>query len=146
MRSKGYGSWVGLSVCLCVSVQHLTFKASVRSENAVTYSAGNEGQKICGDFSETALLQRSSISLSCTASVQCEGTHSLGIRFFWFKKANNRPKATCNTSQCETATYLSLSAALVSVSGLAIFHIRPDTRKNLSTIFRIPQSVTRAFY
>ena len=30
-------------------------------------------------------------------------------------KANNRTKATWNTSQCETATYLFLSAALVSV-------------------------------
>ena len=50
---------VGLSVCLSVS-QHLTSGASVRLENAVTYSTGNEGQKICGVFSETALLQRSS--------------------------------------------------------------------------------------
>ena len=39
---------------------HLTSGASVRPENAVTYSAGNEGQKICGVFSETAPLQRSS--------------------------------------------------------------------------------------
>ena len=50
-----YCSWV------CVSVKsHLTYGASVRPENAVTYSAGNEGQKICGVFSETAPLQRSS--------------------------------------------------------------------------------------
>ena len=48
-------------VCVCVSVKsHLTYGASVRPENAVTYSAGNEGQKICGVFSETAPLQRSS--------------------------------------------------------------------------------------
>ena len=39
---------------------HLTYGASVRPENTVTYSAGNEGQKICGVFSETAPLQRSS--------------------------------------------------------------------------------------
>ena len=46
---------------VCVSVKsHLTSGASVRPENAVTYSAGNEGQKICGVFSETAPLQRSS--------------------------------------------------------------------------------------
>ena len=45
---------------MCVSVKsHLTYGASVRPENAVTYSAGNEGQKICGVFSETAPLQRS---------------------------------------------------------------------------------------
>ena len=39
---------VGLSVCLsvCLSVsQHLTSGASVRLENAVTYSTGDEGQK-----------------------------------------------------------------------------------------------------
>ena len=56
-------SWVCLSVCLCVCVSvksHLTYGASVRPENAVTYSAGNEGQKICGVFSETAPLPRSS--------------------------------------------------------------------------------------
>ena len=33
--------------------------ASVRPENAVTYSAGNGGQTICGGFPETAPLQRS---------------------------------------------------------------------------------------
>ena len=55
MRSEGYCSWVCLSV-----KSHLTYGASVRPENAVTYSAGNEGQNICGVFSETAPLQRSS--------------------------------------------------------------------------------------
>ena len=54
---KSYSSWV----CGCVSVKsHLTYGASVRPENAVTYSAGNEGQNLCGVFSETAPLQRSS--------------------------------------------------------------------------------------
>ena len=62
MRSEGYSSWVCLCVCLCVcllshiSVSHM----SVRPENAVTYSAGNEGQKICGVFSEDVPLLRSS--------------------------------------------------------------------------------------
>ena len=43
---------------VCVSVKsHLTYGASVRPENAVTYSAGNEGQKICGVFFENAPLQ-----------------------------------------------------------------------------------------
>ena len=41
-------------MCVCV------YGASVLSENAVTYSAGNEGQKICGVFSENAPLLRSS--------------------------------------------------------------------------------------
>ena len=109
MRSESYG------LCACLSVKsHLTSAAYVRPENVVTL-------RTCGVFSESAPLQRSSIYLRCTASVQCEGTHSLGIGFSRFKKANNRPKATWNTSQCETATYLSLSAALLSVSCLAIF-------------------------
>ena len=45
-------------VCVCLSVKsHLTSGASVRRENAATYSADNEGQKICGVFSETASFQ-----------------------------------------------------------------------------------------
>ena len=52
---------VCVCVCVCVSVKsHLTSEASVRRENVGTYSAGNEGQKICGVFSETAPLPRSS--------------------------------------------------------------------------------------
>ena len=49
------------TVCVCRSVclstkLHLTSGASVRPESNVSYSTGNEGQNICGDFSETALL------------------------------------------------------------------------------------------
>ena len=54
---------MGLSVCVSVSLSvksHLTYGASVHPENAVTYSAGNEGQNICGVFSEDAPLLRSS--------------------------------------------------------------------------------------
>ena len=61
------------SVCVsvCVSVKsHLTYGASVRPENAVTYSAGNEGQNICGVFSETAPLQRSSTPSGVRPCVQ----------------------------------------------------------------------------
>ena len=47
---------------MCVSVQHLTSRASFRPENHIAYSTGNEGPNICGDFSETTLLQRSSTS------------------------------------------------------------------------------------
>ena len=50
---------VGLCVCLSVK-SHLTSGSSVHPENTVTYSADNEGQKICGFFSETAPFQRSS--------------------------------------------------------------------------------------
>ena len=53
MRSEGYSSWVCLCVCVCVCVclsvkSHLNYGASVRPENAITYSAGNEGQKFVG--------------------------------------------------------------------------------------------------
>ena len=59
MRSEGYGS---RRVCVCVSVcvsvkSHLTLEASLCPENAVTYSVGNEGQNICGVFSDTASFQ-----------------------------------------------------------------------------------------
>ena len=57
MRSEGL--YIVVRVCLSVK-SHLTYGASVRPENAVTYSAGNEGQNICGVFSETDALQRSS--------------------------------------------------------------------------------------
>ena len=56
MRSEGYCSWVCLSVCLSVK-SHLTYGASVRFENAVTYSAGKEGQKTCGDLPETTAFK-----------------------------------------------------------------------------------------
>ena len=46
---------------VCVSVKsHLTSGESVCPENSVTYSAGNGGQDICGVFSETTLLWKSS--------------------------------------------------------------------------------------
>ena len=49
------GLCVCVCLCVCLSVKsHLTSGASVRSENTVTYSAGNGGQKICGVFLETA--------------------------------------------------------------------------------------------
>ena len=51
---EGYFSCF-VCVCVCVSViQHLTSGASVRLENAVAYSMGNEGQKIYWDFFEIA--------------------------------------------------------------------------------------------
>ena len=41
------------SVCVSVKSER-TSGASVRPENTFTYSTGNEGQKICGVFFETA--------------------------------------------------------------------------------------------
>ena len=49
---------------VAVSVKrHLPSGASVRPKNAVTYSAGNEGQNICGVFSKTHAFLRSSAPL-----------------------------------------------------------------------------------
>ena len=45
-----------MSVCLSVK-SHLTYGASVLPENAVTYSTGNEGQKIFGDLPETTAFK-----------------------------------------------------------------------------------------
>ena len=64
---------------MCLSVKsHLTYGASVRPENAVTYSAGNEGQNIGGVFSETAPLQRSSTPSIVRPCIQsaAESTHA----------------------------------------------------------------------
>ena len=43
-------------VCLYVTL-HLTSRTSVRPRNDTIYPTGNEGQKICGVFSENAPLQ-----------------------------------------------------------------------------------------
>ena len=54
---EGYCSC--LCLCLCVSVKsHLTSGTSVHPENAVMYSVGNEGQKICWIFSEKSVETR----------------------------------------------------------------------------------------
>ena len=46
-------------MCVCLSVKsHLTSGTFVCGENAATYLANNEGQKICGVFSENVVLQR----------------------------------------------------------------------------------------
>ena len=57
---------------VCVSVKsHLTSGASVRPENPLTLSVGNGGQNVCGIFSETAWLQRSS-------TLPLKAIHTLG--------------------------------------------------------------------
>ena len=49
---------VVLRVCVCLSIKsHLTYEVYVCPENAVTYSAGNEGQKNCGDLPETTAFK-----------------------------------------------------------------------------------------
>ena len=47
-----------LGLCVCVSVTlHLTSRTFVRPRNDTIYPTGNEGQNICGVFSENAPLQ-----------------------------------------------------------------------------------------
>ena len=76
---------------MCVSVKsHLTSGASVRPENPVTYSTGNGSRKICGDFSETAPLQRYTAScvVGYCSDIPC--TFSMAEPSKGPKKANNR--------------------------------------------------------
>ena len=76
---------VVVSVCLSVCVwvilsvkSHLTSGASVRRENAATYSACNEGQKVFGVFFETASFQ--SYGTSRIVRLPCSRPFLGGIR------------------------------------------------------------------
>ena len=62
---------VCLSLCVCLLVNISRLEHLFVFENAVTYSTGNKGQKICGDFSETPLLQRSNTSRIVRLSIFC---------------------------------------------------------------------------
>lgn len=86
MRSKGYGSWVCL--CVCVSVtRNLTSRASFQPENDITYSTGCEAQSNQVDFSETTPLQRYTASCIVWLSVQSailETTHvHFSVYYMW---------------------------------------------------------------
>ena len=109
MRSEGYSSWVCVSVCLSVK-SHLTYGASVRPENAVTYSAGNEGQKICGVFSEDAPLLRS----SRVAVV----FHTFRWPFFFIAKAV-RMRIGIHSYGCRTAGEYPACPTIVNNTSLA---------------------------
>ena len=56
MHVEGYSTWVCVGACVSVK-SHLTHGASVRPENAVEYSASNEGRTICGDLPETTAFR-----------------------------------------------------------------------------------------
>ena len=86
-----------MSVCLSVK-SHLTSRASVRPENTVMYSAGNGGRKICGDFSETAPLQRHTASCVVGYCSDILRTFSTVELSKGPKKANNRLNSTWNTT------------------------------------------------
>ena len=143
MRSEGYCSWVCVCVCVCVSVKsHLTYGASVRPENAVTYSADNEGQKNCGVFSETAPLQRSSTPSIVRPCVQsaifpAESTHAYGPRpalcfpvlvlAYNYISAAARLFAFATSSGCASPVYLLMLAVWEKLALLTCIH-RPWAR------------------
>ena len=57
-------------VCVCLSVnRELTSRASFRPENDITYSAADEGQKICGVLSETPAFERYGVKRSEKANM-----------------------------------------------------------------------------
>ena len=119
---------MGLSVCLSVK-SHLTYGASVRPENAVTYSAGNEGQKICGVFSEDAPLLRSS-----GATVVF---HTLGRHF-----SSKQKRCACvlvftvmvaePQGNTQLAQRLSTTSALPKTKPLALVGARTDSTTRYS--------------
>ena len=99
---------------MCVSVKsHLTSGASVRPENSVTYSTGNEGQKICGYFSETAPLQRYTAPcfVGYCSDIPC--TFSTAELSKGSQKANNRLNSTWNTTQCKVASFFLFTLCLL---------------------------------
>ena len=106
MRSEGYGSWVCLCVCVSVCLlshisplEHLfVLKSMSRIQWATKvkkFVAFSLKPLCCGDPAFPSVVRPA---------------YSAKVRTAWFKKANKGPKATWNTSQCETAT------ALVSVA------------------------------
>ena len=126
---------------MCVSVKsHLTYGASVRPENAVTYSAGNEGQNICGVFSETAPLQRSSTPSIVRPCVQsaifpAESTHAYGphpalcfpVLAYNYISAAARLFAFATSSGCASPVYLLMLAVCEKLALLTGIH-RPWAR------------------
>ena len=84
-------------------------------------------------------------SLRCTASVQCKGTHSLGIGLKRLTIGQTLPgiESIWHSNLCT-----SLSAARLSISCLAIFRIRPVTGNSLHLLpGYVPYtSVTCLFY
>ena len=92
---------------------HLTSGASVRPENTVTYLAGNGGRKICGDFSETAPLQRYTASCIVGYCSDIPHTFSTAEPSKDPKKANNRLNSTWNTTRCKVASFFLFSLRLL---------------------------------
>ena len=106
---------------LCVCESHLTSGAGVRPENSVTYSAVNEGQKICEDFSETAPLQRYTASYVVGYCNDIPLTFSTTEPSKCSKKANDRLNSTWSTTRCKVASFFLFSLRLLP----KVFRILP---------------------
>ena len=121
-----------MSVCVCVSVKsHLTSGASVRPENTVTYSAGNGGRKICGDFSETAPLQR--YTASCVVGY-CSDIPRTFSTAEPSKGPNNRLNPTWNTTRCKVGFSLFSLRLLAKVFRILPVNVILDLARAFSRI------------
>ena len=111
---------MGLSVCVCVK-SNVTPGASVRPENTVTYSAGSGGRNICGDFSETAPLQRYIASCVVGYCSDISRTFSTAEPSKGSKNANTRLNSTWDTTRYKVASFFLFSLRLLS----KVFRILP---------------------
>ena len=119
-------------MCVCVSVKsHLTSGASVRPENTVTYSAGNGGRKICGDFSETAPLQR--YTASCVVGY-CSDIPRTFSTAEPSKGPNNRLNPTWNTTRCKVGFSLFSLRLLAKVFRILPVNVILDLARAFSRI------------
>ena len=84
---------------------HLTSGASVHPENNIAYS---RGQKICGEFSETALLQKYTASCVVGYCSDIPRTFLMAEHSKGPKMANNRLNSTWNTTRCKAASFFCL--------------------------------------
>ena len=118
MHSEGYCSrCVCQSICLSVK-SHLTSGASVRPENSATYSTGNEGQNICGDFSKTAPLQRYTASCVVGYGSDIPRTFSTVEPSKGPIKAKNRLNSTWSTTRCTVESFFLFSLRLLPKSSV----------------------------
>ena len=78
---------------------HLTSGASVRPEIDVTYSTGNEGQKICGVFSENASFKSYGVICLPWPPTALMRDFSMTEPSTVLEKANGRLNAALDTGQ-----------------------------------------------
>ena len=94
-------------------LDYLYSGVSVRPENTVTYSADNGGRKICGDFSETALLQRYTASCVVGYCSDIPRTFLMAEPCKGSKRANNMLNSTWNTTRCKVVRFFLFSLRLL---------------------------------